>query len=184
MSAAEYLEAEMESEIRHEFLAGEVHAMAGASKAHNILSCNIIVALHSALRGTPCRAFMNDVKLRVEAFGGESYYYPDLIVACDPRDTDPYYIQFPKVVVEVMSETTARIDAREKLWCYTNIESLEEYVLVSQSAPEITVFRRSRNWRPEKLATLADTLRLESLSFSLPLAEVFEGVDGIAHQGG
>jgi Uma2 family endonuclease len=184
MSAAEYLAAELESETRHEFLAGEVFAMAGASLAHNIICGNIFVALHTALRGKPCRAFMADVKLRIETRDGETYYYPDILVICDPRDTGPLFVQFPKVVIEVMSETTARIDMREKLWCYTNIESVEEYVLVSQSSPEATVFRRANHWIPEKLSSLADTLRLESLAFSLPLSKVYEGVEGIIQRCG
>lgn len=103
-------------------------------------------------------------------------YYPDVMVTCDPRDTDRYFSRFPKVLIEVLSPETERTDRREKFLSYTQIETLEEYVLVAQDKMEVTVFRRANKWQPE-IANKPDLqLRLPSLDFALPLSAVYEGV--------
>ena len=100
-----------------------------------------------------------------------------LLVTCDPRDTDRYFKRHPQVLIEVSSPTTERIDRREKLWSHIQIESLQEYVLVSQEKREVTLYRRGNNWSPEVLKSPADVLALDSLKFSLPLAAIYEAVD-------
>ena len=176
ISVEDYLARELASEERHEYLDGVVYAMAGASIEHNIISGNIYSSLRSHLRGKPCVAFMADVKLRLEFSNDDVFYYPDVMVACDPRDTDKFFKRFPKVLLEVMSESTERIDRREKRWSYQQIETLEEYVLVAQDRMEVTLFRRANQWRPEVLTKQDQTLALASLEFSLPLSGVYEGV--------
>ncbi len=177
LSVEDYLAGEPASEVRHEYLDGVVYAMAGASVDHNAISLNLASALRSHLRGKPCGAFMADVKLRLGLFANDDvFYYPDVMVACDPRDTDKFFKRFPKVLIEVMSESTERIDRREKRWSYQQIETLEEYVLVAQDRMEVTLFRRANQWRPEVLTKQDQTLALASLEFSLPLSGVYEGV--------
>jgi Uma2 family endonuclease len=176
LTVEEYLDGEQRSEVRHEYLGGVVYAMAGASIDHNIISGNIYARLRSHLRGKPCGAFMADVKVRLNLADDELFYYPDVMVACDPRDTDKFFKRFPRVLIEVMSESTERIDRREKRWSYQQIETLEEYVLVAQDRMEVTVFRRANQWRPEVFAKPDQTLALPSLEFSLPLSGVYEGV--------
>lgn len=176
ISVEDYLARELASEERREYLDGVVYAMAGASIEHNIISGNIYSSLRSHLRGKPCGAFMADVKLRLEFSNDDVFYYPDVMVACDPRDTDKFFKRFPKVLIEVMSESTERIDRREKRWSYQQIETLEEYVLVAQDRMEVTLFRRANQWRPEVLTKQDQTLALASLEFSLPLSGVYEGV--------
>ncbi len=176
ISVEDYLARELASEERHEYLDGVVYVMAGASIEHNIISGNIYSSLRSHLRGKPCGAFMADVKLRLEFSNDDVFYYPDVMVACDPRDTDKFFKRFPKVLIEVMSESTERIDRREKRWSYQQIETLEEYVLVAQDRMEVTLFRRANQWRPEVLTKPDQTLALASLEFSLPLSGVYEGV--------
>lgn len=176
VSVADYLAGEQASEVRHEYLGGTVYAMAGGTKAHNLIAGNLFTALRSRVRGGPCQVFMADVKLRLEVAREEIFYYPDVVVACDPRDTDRLFIRYPKVLVEVLSPDTERIDRREKFLNYTQIETLEEYVLVAQDKMEVTIFRRADHWQPEVLRKPEQTLRLGSIEFSLPLSAVYEGV--------
>jgi len=176
LTVEEYLAGEPASEVRHEYLGGTVYAMAGASVDHNTISLNLATSLRSHLRGKPCGAFMADVKVRLNLANDDIFYYPDVMVACDPRDTDKFFKRFPKVLIEVMSESTERIDRREKRWSYQQIETLEEYVLVAQDRMEVSVFRRANGWKPEVFNKLDQSLALASLEFSLPLSGVYEGV--------
>ncbi|MBI2948485.1 MAG: Uma2 family endonuclease [Verrucomicrobia bacterium] len=176
VSVEEYLAGELESEMRHEYLGGTVYAMAGASRDHNTVAGNLFSALRSHLHGKPCRTFISDIKVRLRIGGDDIMYYPDVMVTCDPRDTDRYFSRFPKVLIEVLSPETERTDRREKFLSYTQIETLEEYVLVAQDKMEVTVFRRANKWQPE-IANKPDLqLRLPSLDFALPLSAVYEGV--------
>ena len=176
----DYLSGEQLSEVRHEYIGGEVHAMAGASKSHNDIAGSIYSALRAHLKGKPCRAYMADVKVRLEVLGDDIFYYPDVLVACDPRDKHPLFMCFPIVIVEVLSDvlsdSTERIDRREKFWSYTRIETLEEYVLVAQEKREVTIFRRANGWQAEVLRDETEVLRLTSLEFTQPLQDIYEGV--------
>ena len=175
MSAEEYLARERTSALRHEYIGGTIHAMAGGSKEHNRLSLNLASTLNAHLRGKPCQVFMADVKVRLD-IAGDIFYYPDVAVTCDKRDTDRYFIRYPKVLIEVLSEDTERTDRREKFLAYTRIETLEEYVLVAQDRLEVTLFRRAKNWQPQVLGKPTERLRLSSLKFTSPLREVYAGV--------
>lgn len=176
ISVEDYLEGELHSPERHEYIGGVVYAMAGASDDHNIISLNLATALRTHLRGKPCQVYMADVKLRLQISEEDVYYYPDGMVACDPRDTHRYFKQFPKVLIEVLSPETERTDRREKFLSYTQIETLEEYVLISQDRMEVSVFRRANKWQPEILQQPEAMLKLNSLAFTLPLNLVYEGV--------
>ena len=176
LTVEDFLEGEPYSEVRHEFIGGVVYAMAGASEVHNAICLNLAAALHPHLRGKACRLFMADVKVRLRIAGDDLFYYPDLMVAGDPRDTDRYFKRFPRVLIEVLSETTERTDRREKFLSYTQIETLEEYVLVAQDRMEVTLFRRANQWQPEILTRAELSLRLASIDFAMPLAGIYEGV--------
>ncbi len=176
LTVDEYLAGEPRSEVRHEYMGGVVYAMAGASLKHNSISLNLAISLRSHLRGKPCGTFIADVKVRLNVATNDIFYYPDVMVACDARDTDEFFKRFPKVLIEVMSETTERVDRREKFLSYTQIETLEEYVLVAQDLMEVTVFRRANQWRPEIFTKPDQTLALPSLEFNVLLSGVYEGV--------
>jgi Uma2 family endonuclease len=118
---------------------------------------------------------MESVKLRIVSADQDIFYYPDLMVTCDPRDTEPYFKKYPKVLVEVLSPESERIDRREKFSSYTNIESLEEYILIAQNPAEVTVFRRANQWRPEIINETQHSLRLPSLDFCLTISAIYEG---------
>lgn len=174
LSVEAYLAGELSAEVRHEYLAGEVYAMTGASRSHNLIAGNLFAALHVHLRGGPCRVFMGDMKLRLRDAQDDYFYYPDLMVACRPEDKARYWCEQPKLIVEVLSESTERIDTREKLFAYRNIEALEEYALLAQDRREATLYRRAHGWGATRLRDEAE-LELESVGLRLPLAEVYEG---------
>lgn len=177
ISVDEYLAAELNSEVRHEFVGGVLHAMAGASVEHNVLGLNLASALRSHLRGKPCQVFMSDVKVRLRIAAEDIFYYPDVMVACDPRDTDRYSKRHPKVLIEVLSPETERTDRREKFLSYAQIESLEEYALVAQDKMEVTLFTRANQWRSQILRQPEQVLHLHSLDFGLPLSAVYDGLN-------
>lgn len=183
VSVADYLAGEPISEFRHEYIGGEIHAMAGASEEHNAISGNLFAALLSHLKGRRCRAFIHDMKVRLQIAGDDIFYYPDVMVACDPRDTDRYFKRFPTVIVEVLSPETERTDRREKFLSYQQIETLEEYVLVAQDKSEVTIFRRANQWRPEIVRAAGESLQLPSLGFELTLNDLYDGVNLAAASG-
>lgn len=178
-TAADYLEGEAHSTVRHEFVDGEVYAMAGAGEAHNLIALNVAARLRSAVRGGPCRVFISDMKLHVAAWN--AFYYPDVMVVCSPTDNHTHYKESPSVIVEVLSDSTAGIDQREKLLAYRTLASLREYVLIAQDKRQIDVYRRAPDgaWLLETLGKDdADVLQLESVGVGvgMSMAEVYEDV--------
>jgi len=175
LSVAEYLEGEKDSPARHEYIDGQIYSMAGASDRHNRISINLTNRLDDHLGDGPCEVFMADMKVWVSE---TVFYYPDVVVACDGPGADPYYRRQPRLIIEVSSPGTERIDRSEKLLAYKHVKSLREYVIVSQDRIHIEVFRRQRGdrWRWEVLTELDDELRLESVGLTLTVAEVYRRV--------
>ncbi len=175
LSADTYLEGELKSDIRHEFVNGEVYAMAGAGEAHNLIALNVASRLRGAARGGPCRVFISDMKVRVAAWN--AFYYPDIVLTSDPSDTQPYFKEHPCLIVEVLSPSTEGIDRREKMLAYRTLPSLREYVLISQDRRLIEVYRREEDgaWSIASLGE-GDLLRLECVNASMTLDEVYEDV--------
>jgi len=141
LSINEYLQGELESDIRHEFYDGHVYAMAGAGVKHNTISLNLAAILRQETRGTDCRAFIADMKLFIPEL--KRFYYPDVLLACTPDDNEEYYRKNPCLIVEVLSPSTEAIDRREKLHAYQNIESLQEYLMISQEKMQVEVYQRN-----------------------------------------
>jgi Uma2 family endonuclease len=174
ITATEYLEGELRAELRHEFIDGRVYAMSGASRKQNELCGDLALALRSHLRGGPCRTYIEAVKVRIADDAGEAYYYPDVFVACEPGDDDSHVVNNPKLIIEVLSESTARIDRNDKLPNYKRIPTVEEIVLIEQDWPEILVFRRSEKWK-RNLYTQFDTIvRLDSIGYAAPLSSFYQ----------
>ncbi len=176
VSVADYLEAEAASDVRHEYLGGLVYAMAGETRDHNQISQNLLFQLRQRIKGGPCKLYMSDIRVNFDLRNDEYYYYPDIVVTCDKRDTDKRFIRHPRLIIEVLSESTERVDKREKFFAYTSIASLEEYVLVAQATREVTVFRRGNGWKAERVAGARPKLTLASLKCSLPLTAIYEGI--------
>lgn len=144
MTYADYLAAEELSTEKHEYLAGEVWAMAGGTPEHAALAARLIAELDSALRDRPCRVFTSDARVRVTAT--DLTTYPDVTVVCEKLESDPIdpnAITNPVLLVEVLSDSTEAYDRGEKASHYRHIPSLREYVLVSQRSPRIEVYRRN-----------------------------------------
>lgn len=176
MSVEEYLESEKNGTVRREYLDGEVYAMSGASKRHNMVTVNLLAQLRERLRGGPCQVFIVDVKVFVEPLN--FVYYPDIVVTCDPEDNDDYLVKRPVLVVEVESPSTATIDRREKLMAYRKVESLREYLRLSQDSINAEIHRRddSGNWWSEEVGA-GQELRIESVGLSVALPVLYEGVE-------
>lgn len=138
LTVDEYLEGEKHSPSRHDFVAGRLYAMVGASVRHNEIALNIATAIRSHLRGDSCRVFMAEVKLRV----GDDFYYPDVMVACDPADQHEYYRERPRLIIEVLSASTETWDTTTKRAAYQSLDSMQEYGLVSQDKSQVQVYRR------------------------------------------
>ena len=130
ISIADYLEGELTSPLKHEFVDGVVYAMAGATANHNRIATNATVVLGSQLRGKRCQVFNSDMKVRVRMSRSTRFYYPDLSVVCQPNAGNETYQDNPVVIVEVISESTRRVDEYEKREAYLSINSLCVYVLL------------------------------------------------------
>ena len=141
LSPEEYLALEAESPVKHEYLDGDVVAMAGATDAHVTIALNLASDLRSHLRGSGCRVFISDMKARIES--QNRFFYPDLLVTCDSRDTETdTYKRFPKLIIEVLSKSTETFDRSKKFTSYRTLDSLEEYVLINTLYRSVEVFRR------------------------------------------
>jgi Uma2 family endonuclease len=144
LSENEYLAYEAQPPVRNEYIAGKIFAMTGASIRHNVIAGNLFAALRSHLKGTPCCALIQGVKLRLR--NEQSYLYPDVMVTCENRlqelDTQQQTVKEPVVVVEIASPSTEAIDRREKLCAYRTLPSLKEYLIVSQDQAQVEIYRR------------------------------------------
>ncbi|MEQ6340478.1 MAG: Uma2 family endonuclease [Gammaproteobacteria bacterium] len=175
LSIADYLEGELRSQVRHEYVAGRVFAMAGASETHNLIAGNLYTVLRAHLRGGGYRTFMSDMKVRVEKM--QAFYYPDVLVTCDPDDIEQYHKSRPCLIIEVLSPATETIDRREKLLAYQVLDSLKEYVLVTQDRMQVEVYRRdgADGWWVDTY-TGGEGVHLESVGLTLSIASVYEDV--------
>lgn len=171
----EYLEGERLAEIRHEYVNGHIYAMAGASDDHNRIAGNIFGELRERLRGKRCEPFINDMKVKIPPVFADVFYYPDVMLACDPSDNAKYYRERPTVIFEVLSPETERTDQREKAIAYHAISSLTAYVIVEQDRLALTVQRRTEaGWHPEVLEGRSAILRLPEVGFEISLEHIYE----------
>ncbi len=176
LTYAEYVATEARGEVRHEFLDGCAYAMAGGTPEHAALAAAIAGELRNALRGKSCRVFSSDLRVRVSKTGLTTY--PDLSVVCGKLETapeDPHALLNPVVLIEVLSESTEAYDRGAKASHYRRIESLAEYVLVSQSEPLIEVHRRNERGHFELIESrTGDFAELASLGIKISVDAVFE----------
>jgi Uma2 family endonuclease len=174
ISPEEYLEGEKWAQIRHEYVDGRVFAMAGTSVDHNRIAGNIFGELLVRLRGSRCEPFMNDVKVRIPE-PANVYYYPDVLLACDPSDNAKYYRQRPAYVFEVISPDTERTDRREKALAYREIPGIKGYIILEQDEIQATVMRPGPSgWKTEMLCGLDAMLTFPDLKIEIPLSRIYE----------
>lgn len=176
LSPAEYLEWEEKSETKHEYIDGEIFAMAGSSGKHAVIVKNFILTVGPHLRGTGCDLYPQDVKAKISH--RSRFYYPDLMVTCDDRDKpDDYVKRYYKMIVEVLSDSTESFDRGDKFADYRRSESLEEYVLVSQHRMNVEVYRKNVAGRWELQAyERGDRVELVSLGLEFAIEDLYEDV--------
>lgn len=179
LTAAEYLAIERAAPHKSEFYAGEMFAMAGASREHNTVNENLSTEIGSRLKGGPCRTFSRDQRVMVDRTG--LYTYPDLVIVCGPPEYDPEdrdTLVNPRVVVEVLSPSTERYDRTTKFLHYRQIPSVEEYVLVAQDEPWCERYVRQPDgaWAQVPFVGLDAALELKSVPVAVPLRDVYAGV--------
>jgi Uma2 family endonuclease len=178
-TAEQYLAWEAQQPQKHEYLCGEVFAMAGASDAHVTISLNLAAALRAHQRGGPCRTYIADMKLEVDP--ARAYFYPDVFVTCDASDAQsPERKRAPILVVEVLSPSTAAFDRGAKFAWYRQLQSLQEYVLIDTERIAVDVFRRDTagHWVLYPYAE-GDTVELASVGLTLPIAAIYEDVPSL-----
>jgi Uma2 family endonuclease len=176
MTLEEYLKFEETSPSRHEYVNGYVHAMAGASVAHNRIVSRFHVAVAKRLEGGPCETFTSDLKLLIDTASDQKVLYPDIMVSCSREGWRGHWLHNPRLIVEVQSPSTQHIDRREKAATYRNIPSVEEYVIATQSRCHLTIFGRAENWVPEIVRGPEEVAEFRSLNIAVPLAEIYRGV--------
>jgi len=175
--ASDFLVWEATQTEKHEYLAGDVFAMGGARREHVVVSLNIAAALKQRLRGGSCQAYIADMKLRVDQV--DAFFYPDVMVSCHPDDRKAeQFLSHPRLIVEVLSESTAAFDRGAKFVAYRSLESLMEYVIVDIDSKRVECFRRTpdNEWLLHDYVGEVDC-ELTSLNFSVPLAEFFEDLE-------
>lgn len=179
MTEADYLKFERASETKHEYIAGEVFAMTGASQHHSLISGSVIAALYGQLRERPCKVYPGLMRLVIAA--SNVYTYPDISVVCgesilaDDQHLDT--LTNPMLIIEVLSPSTELYDRGRKFQYYRQIESLREYVLIAQDAPRIERFVRQGDvWQFSDAVGLDASLELPSIGCTLALGDIYEQV--------
>lgn len=172
----EYLQFDLESLVRYEYIAGQLYPVLGDSHNLKIITENLFARLRTHLYATSCHVFSSDMKIRVESMN--AFYYPEVSVVKDSQDREIYFKSCPCLIAEVLSPTTERIDRNEKLLSYRQIPSLEEYILVHQSEVKVEVYRKvcQNNWLLEIL-TKDSILKLQSVNVEITMAEIYEDVE-------
>lgn len=174
ISVADYLKGEEVSDIRYEYVDGEVYAIAGTSQNHSRITRNFLTALTNHLIDSDCEPYSENTKVRAE----EAFYYPDILVSCEGEFNNKYFSEEPILIVEVISPSTERIDRHEKLHAYRDMPSVTEYVIVEQEKMEIEIHRRQSdgNWITYFYAENDTEFTLESVNLTLQLSEVYRRV--------
>lgn len=179
LTPEEYLEGEAIAADKSEYISGQVYAMAGAGDAHVKATLNAAVLLKNHLKGTGCSTYVADMKVRIGE--DEAFFYPDVMVSCDPEDQLPehdYVKNHPKLIIEVLSPSTGDIDRGRKFALYRKLESLEEYLLIDPRKYAIELFRRHSNheWLLLTREGIDSTITLESIDLNLSLHDLYDEI--------
>ncbi len=172
ISEEAYLQSELLSETKHEYIDGAVYAMAGASKNHQRITGNVSREFGNQLKNTPCEPFSSDIKVKV----GSKFFYPDVMVVCKDDSDNDYYTETPVIIVEVLSKSTRRMDETAKKFAYQTLPALKEYVLIEQDFVDVEVCRRSEGWISRHYF-MGDTVTFESVDLTLSVADIYQRVE-------
>ncbi len=178
LTIEEYLQLETSSDTKHEYCDGEIIAMAGATDTHVTIALNMAVLLRNHLRGSGCRVYISDMKVKIEA--KNRFFYPDVMVTCDAKDREnSIYKEFPCLIIEVLSDSTEAFDRGDKFADYQSLPSLQEYVLINTKKARIECFRRTDNdlWLLQFYEINQINFELTSVEFVGKVDEVYQEVD-------
>ena len=175
----EYLALERKAEYKSEYLHGEIFAMTGASRKHNLIAVNIAGELNRQLKGKSCEVYASDMRVKVAASG--LYTYPDVVVVCgQPQFEDDYFdtLLNPTVLFEVLSKTTERYDRIAKSGYYRALESLAEHLLVAQDEIRVEQYvkQADERWALAETRSIEGTIELHSIGCSLALEDIYDKV--------
>ncbi|MCQ8128346.1 Uma2 family endonuclease [Methylomonas rivi] len=177
LSPEDYLQGEASADFKHEFMAGEVWAMVGASDAHVTIAGNLFFILKQAFKNSPCRVYISDMKVRVEK--ADAFFYPDVLVSCDGKDRDnKLYKQYPSFIAEVLSPSTEAFDRGEKFKAYRQLDSLQHYWLIDSKRMLIDSFTRQDNndWLLHSYSDAEEIITLPALALTCSLSDIYEDV--------
>lgn len=178
LTSEAYLQLEEKSNIKHEYIDGQVYAMAGTTDTHNTIAGNLFILIRNHFRGSQCRVYFADIKASIEK--RNRFYYPDIIVTCDPKDRETAtYKRFPKLIIEVLSESTEAFDRGDKFNDYQTLDSLEEYVLVNSKHQRFETFRRNDQglWVLQTYTPDDQIFELQSINLIAPFTDLYENVE-------
>jgi Uma2 family endonuclease len=175
----EYLLQERIADIKSEYLNGEIFAMAGASREHNQIASNVVRLLGNQLLASNCSVYANDMKVRIASIN--KYTYPDILVSCDPEefiDEQQDVLLNPLVIIEILSDSTEAYDRGRKFFHYQHINSLIEYILISQNICSVEIFQRQNDnsWLYSAFHHSDDIVAVNSIECSLALKEIYRRV--------
>lgn len=179
----DYLAFEETSETKHEFVNGEIRTMSGARDEHVTVSLNVASLLKTFVRGGSCRVYQSDIKVKVVETG--NVFYPNVVVTCDQADhASKLFKTSPKLIVEVLSDSTAAYDRGDKFAEYQKLPSLEEYVLIEPLRRRVECFRRQPDgsWNYVSFDETAVRVRFSSLGFEAAMDEIYEDVESSGQQ--
>lgn len=172
ISEADYLEGEQFSDIKHEYIDGEVYAMSGASANHNRIAGNLYRKLGNQLENKPCQPYTADMKVKIDS----KFFYPDVLVDCSNLAGNSYFTQTPTLIVEVLSKSTRQTDEKLKRALYTQIPTLQEYVLIEQDFVDVEIIRRRTGWQSEHYF-LGEDVTFEAADLTMSVEDIYYRVD-------
>lgn len=172
ISEQDYLAGELQSDVRHEYIDGEVYAMAGAHKDHNRIAGEVFRMLANHLQDNPCEPYASDMKVKV----GKNFFYPDVMVDCSGKEED-YYTEFPTIIVEVLSKSTRQHDKTFKRQAYFQIPSLQEYILIEQDFVEIERWYKTQdNHWEQSVHYLGDDMTFHAINLTTSVEDIYRRV--------
>lgn len=176
MTLEEFFEFEKRADVRHEYVDGVVFAMSGPSVTHERIRHQLVMAFGTHLRSGPCQVFSSGMQLVSRRATSEICYYPDVMIDCRRDSWGSHFVQSPTLVVEILSPSTQLTDRREKLQNYRLIDSMQEYVLVAQEQPKLTIYHRADGWRPRICMGAEEAAELHSIGLVLSLREIYRDI--------
>ncbi|HMZ58941.1 MAG TPA: Uma2 family endonuclease [Leptospiraceae bacterium] len=177
-----YLELERKAEFKSELINGEMYAMVGTTRKHNRIAGNLYIGIDRILKSRPCKVYISDLRVQINSTG--LFTYPDLIITCGKEiltDKHKDTLTNPKCIIEVLSDSTEKYDRGEKFFNYQQIESLEEYILVSQDQNRVETFLRQTDgkWLYQCTEGLDSKVRINTAEESISLSEIYSNTEDI-----